>query len=65
MVTVRAWPPRDVLKKRGRRHAAIMSALGLAIVLFAVIHGNPADIVLVVAFGVPLCAAGAVTWRMA
>jgi hypothetical protein len=57
--------PREVLKKRGRRHAAIMFLFGAAIVLFAIIHRNPADIILVVAFGLPLCGAGAVTWRMA
>jgi len=37
---------------------------GLAIVLFAVLHRNPADVILVVAFGLPLCGAGALTWRM-
>ncbi len=42
-----------------------MFLFGAAIVLFAIIHRNPADIILVVAFGLPLCGAGAVTWRMA
>ena len=60
-----ATVPRAVLKKRGRRHAAVMIVFGAAIGLFALIHRNPADIILVVAFGLPLCAAGAVTWRMA
>jgi predicted nucleic acid-binding Zn ribbon protein len=64
-VSIDARVPREVLKKRGRRHAAIMFLLGAAIVLFAIIHRNPADIILVVAFGLPLCGAGAVTWRMA
>ena len=57
--------PRDVLRKRGRRHAAVMLAAGAAIFLFAVIHRNPADVILVTAFGLPLCGAGAVTWKMA
>ena len=57
--------PREVRKKRGRRHAAIMLLLGAAIVVFAVVHRNPADIILVGAFALPLCGAGAVTWRMA
>ncbi len=64
-VSAGAQVPREVLKKRGRRHAAIMFLFGAAIVLFAIIHRNPADIILVVAFGLPLCGAGAVTWRMA
>ena len=57
--------PRDVLRKRGRRHAAVMLLSGAAIFLFAVIHRNPADVILVAAFGLPLCGAGAVTWKMA
>ncbi len=57
-------PSREAQKKKGRRHAAIMVFAGLAIVLFAVLHRNPADIILVVAFGLPLCGAGALTWRM-
>ena len=57
--------PRDVSRKRGRRHAAIMLAAGAAIFLFAVIYRNPADVILVAAFGLPLCGAGAVTWKMA
>ena len=57
--------PREVRKKRGRRHAAIMLLLGAAIVVFALVHRNPADIILVGAFALPLCGAGAVTWRMA
>ncbi len=52
-------------KKRDRRNATIMFGLGLAIGLFAIIHRNPADIILVVAFGLPLCGAGALIWRMA
>jgi len=41
-----------------------MLLLGAAIVAFAAIHRNPADIILVGAFALPLCGAGAVTWRM-
>lgn len=55
---------REARKKRVRRHAAIMLLLGAAIVAFAAIHRNPADIILVGAFALPLCGAGAVTWRM-
>lgn len=57
--------PREAQKKKGRRHGTIMFAAGLAIPLFALIHRNPADIILVVAFGLPLCGAGAVIWKMA
>jgi predicted nucleic acid-binding Zn ribbon protein len=65
IVTAGAKESRETLKKRGRKHAAIMLLFGAATVLFAVIHRNPADVILVVAFGLPLCGAGAVTWRMA
>ncbi len=40
-----------------------MLLLGFAIVLFAAVHRDPADLILVIAFGLPLCGAGAVTWR--
>jgi len=50
-------------KKIGRKIAAAMFLSGVAILLFAAIHRNPADIILVVAFGVPLCGAGALSWR--
>ncbi len=65
MVLADTGRSREALKKRGRRHAAIMFLGGIAIALFAVIHRDPADIILVVAFGLPLCGAGAITWRMA
>ena len=55
----------EAQKIKGRRHGAVMFALGAAIFLFAAVHRNPADVILVVAFGLPLCGAGAVTWRMA
>jgi hypothetical protein len=55
----------EVQKIKGRRHGAVMLALGAAIFLFAAVHRNPADVILVVGFGLPLCGAGAVTWRMA
>jgi zinc-ribbon domain len=58
-----AGKPSAALKKKGRRHAAIMFVFGLVIVLFAAVHRDPADIILVVAFGLPLCGAGAITWR--
>ena len=64
-VMLDAGTPRAALKKKARRHAAIMFAFGLVIVLFAAVHRNPADLILVVAFGLPLCGAGAITWRMA
>jgi predicted nucleic acid-binding Zn ribbon protein len=57
--------PRETLKKRGRRNAAIMFLSGIAILLFAVVHHDPADIILVVVFGLPLCGAGAMGWRTA
>jgi len=60
-----AAAPREAQKKKARRHGSIVFAAGLAIVLFALIHRNPADIILVVAFGLPLCGAGALIWRMA
>ena len=60
-----AGAPRAALKKQGRRHAAIMLIVGMAILLFAVVHRDPADVILVVAMGLPLCGAGTVTWRMA
>jgi len=65
MVTPEVSQPRAALKKNGRRHAAIMFLFGLVILLFAAVHRDPADIILVVAFGLPLCGAGAITWRMA
>ena len=65
MLSPAARAPREVLKIKGRRHGAVMLALGAAIFLFAAVHRNPADVILVVAFGLPLCGAGAVTWRMA
>jgi len=55
---------REAAKKKGRRNGALVFAAGLAIVLFALIHRNPADIILVVAFALPLCGAGALIWRM-
>lgn len=42
-----------------------MILFGAAIFLFALVHRDPADIILVVCFGLPLCGAGAITWRMA
>ena len=65
MLTPAARVPREVQKIKGRRHGAVMFAVGAAIFLFAAVHRNPADVILVVAFGLPLCGAGAVTWRMA
>jgi hypothetical protein len=50
-------------KKIGRKVAAAMFLAGVAILLFAAIHRNPADIILVIAFGLPLCGAGALSWR--
>jgi hypothetical protein len=55
--------PIDRKKKYGRMVAAVMFLSGIAILLFAAIHRNPADIILVVAFGLPLCGAGALSWR--
>ena len=60
-----ATEPREAQKRKGRRNGAVMFLTGLAIGLFALIHRNPADIILVVAFGLPLCGAGALIWRMA
>jgi len=59
-----AGPSREAAKKKSRRNGALIFATGLAIVLFALIHRNPADIILVVAFALPLCGAGALIWRM-
>ncbi len=50
-------------KKYGRTVAAVMFLSGLALFLFAAIHRDPADLILVVAFGLPLCGAGALAWR--
>lgn len=50
-------------KKYGRTVAAVMFLSGLAIFLFAAIHRDPADLILVAAFGLPLCGAGALAWR--
>jgi hypothetical protein len=55
----------EVQKKYHRRNATIMFLAGIAIFLFAVIHRNPADLILVFGLGLPLCGAGAITWRMA
>jgi hypothetical protein len=60
-----ARKPRAAQKKSSRRNAAIMFLFGIAILLFAVVHHDPADIILVVAFGLPLCGVAALTWRMA
>lgn len=65
LAMVDAGKPRAAGKKHGRRNAAIMLLLGFAIVLFAAVHRDPADLILVIAFGLPLCGAGAVTWRTA
>ena len=59
-----AATPRAAQKKKSRRHGAAFILAGLAIVLFAAVHRNPADIILVVAFGLPLCGAGALIWWM-
>ena len=55
---------REAARKKGRRNGALVFSAGFAIVLFALIHRNPADIILVVAFALPLCGAGALIWRM-
>ena len=60
-----ASAPRAQQRKRGRLHGAIMFLAGAGILLFAGIHRNPADIILVIAFGLPLCGAGALIWKMA
>jgi hypothetical protein len=65
MVMADARKPREPPKKQGRRNAAIMFLSGIAILLFAVVHHDPADIILVVVFGLPLCGAGALAWRTA
>jgi hypothetical protein len=52
-------------QRKHRRNAAVMFLSGVVIVLFAAIHRDPADLILVVAFALPLCGAGAITWRMA
>jgi len=64
VVMLDASKPRETRKNQGRRNAAIMFLSGIAIVLFAVVHRDPADLILVIAFALPLCGAGAVTWRM-
>ena len=51
-------------KKRHRRNAKIMFLTGIAILLFAAIHRNPTDAILVFGLALPLFGAGAVTWRM-
>jgi predicted amidophosphoribosyltransferase len=51
--------------QKSRRHAAVMLVLGFATVVFAAVHRDPADLILVFAFGMPLCGAGAVTWSVA
>ena len=56
-------PRRRTTKKYGHTVAAIMFLTGAAIFLFAAIHRDPADLILVVAFGLPLCGAGALAWR--
>jgi hypothetical protein len=60
-----AGMPRETLKKKARRNAAIMFLFGIVIVLFAVVHHDLADIILVVAFGLPLFGVAAVTWQTA
>ena len=55
--------PRATVNKYGRRVAAIMFLSGVAIILFAAVHRNPADLILVVGFALPLCGAGALAWR--
>ena len=50
---------------KSRRHAVVMVLLGMATVLFAAVHRDPADLILVFAFGLPLCGAGAVIWAVA
>ncbi len=55
--------PRNAGNKNGRRIAAIMFLSGVAILLFAAVHRNPADLILVVGFALPLCGAGAMGWR--
>lgn len=55
---------REARKKKSRRNAAIMFLFGFAILLFAVVHHDFADIILVVAFGLPLCGVAALTWRI-
>jgi predicted nucleic acid-binding Zn ribbon protein len=61
-----ASKPREAQKKKtSRRNATIMFLFVIVILLFAVVHRDPADIILVVAFGLPLCGLAAITWRMA
>jgi predicted amidophosphoribosyltransferase len=55
--------PRATVNKYGRRIAATMFWSGVAIILFAAVHRNPADLILVVGFALPLCGAGALAWR--
>jgi predicted nucleic acid-binding Zn ribbon protein len=54
---------RRTTKKYGRTIAAVMFLSGAAIFLFAALHRDPADLILVIAFGLPLCGAGALAWR--
>ncbi len=63
LVAPAAGLPHAANNKTGRTVAAIMFLSGLAILVFAAVHRNPADIILVVAFGLPLCGAGALGWR--
>jgi hypothetical protein len=51
-------------EKHSRTIAATMFLAGVAILLFAAVHRDPADLILVVGFALPLCGAGAVSWRM-
>jgi|GEM_PF-1872685 predicted nucleic acid-binding Zn ribbon protein len=60
-----ASQPREPQKNTSRRNAIIMFLFAIVILLFAVVHRDPADIILVVAFALPLCGVGAITWRMA
>ncbi len=62
---VRSAANREAQRRKGRRHGAIVFAAGFAILLFAALHRNPADLILVIAFGLPLCGAGALIWKMA
>ena len=55
---------REAHKKKSRRNAAIMFSGSFAILLFAIVHHDWADIILIVAFGLPLFGVAALTWRM-
>ena len=50
-------------RKVGRAVAAAMFLAGVALVLFALVHRDPADLILVVTLGVPLIGVGAAGWR--